>query len=137
MSPSSPPGGSSPPPPTSPDSASSDTEKKVLQIKRLLSLLPLMDKVKDFLTGDAQVMLILGDSGAGKSTSIRHLEHEIWQEYKAGGRIPLFINLPALERPEKNLVAEQLRTHNFLEDQIRKLKKHRRFILICDGYDES
>ncbi|KAF9126638.1 WD_REPEATS_REGION domain-containing protein [Mortierella sp. GBA39] len=194
MSSSSPPGGYSPPPPIPPDSASSDTGKKVTQIKRLFSLvenlfktgrtkifstfgyprvefaipslriqllgeykqpvyippiakprlqapddtlLPLMDKVKDFLAGDAQVMLILGDSGAGKSTFIRHLEHELWQEYKEGGRIPLFINLPALERPEKDLVAEQLRTHNFLEDQIRKLKKHRRFILICDGYDES
>ncbi|OAQ27419.1 hypothetical protein K457DRAFT_634727 [Linnemannia elongata AG-77] len=31
-------------------------------------LFPLMDKVKDFLSGDSQVMLILGDSGAGKST---------------------------------------------------------------------
>ncbi|KAF9539320.1 hypothetical protein EC957_005542, partial [Mortierella hygrophila] len=100
-------------------------------------LFPLMDKVRDFLANDSQVMLVLGDSGAGKSTFNRHLEHELWQEYKAGGRIPLFINLPSLERPEKDLVAEQLRTHNFLEDQIRELKLHRQFTLICDGYDES
>ncbi|KAG9064423.1 hypothetical protein KI688_003613 [Linnemannia hyalina] len=101
------------------------------------NLFSLMDKVRDFMAGDTQVMLILGDSGAGKSTFNRHLEHELWQEYKAGGRIPLFINLPSLERPEKDLVAEQLRTHNFLEDQIRELKLHRQFTLICDGYDES
>ncbi|KAG9064421.1 hypothetical protein KI688_003611 [Linnemannia hyalina] len=101
------------------------------------NLFSLMDKVKDFLASDTQVMLILGDSGAGKSTFNRHLEHELWQEYKAGGRIPLFINLPSLERPEKDLVAEQLRSHNFLEDQIRELKLHRQFMLICDGYDES
>ncbi|KAG9064431.1 hypothetical protein KI688_003621 [Linnemannia hyalina] len=100
-------------------------------------LFPLMDKVKDFLASDTQVMLVLGDSGAGKSTFNRHLEHELWQEYKAGGRIPLFINLPSLERPERDLVAEQLRTYNFLEDQIRELKLHRQFALICDGYDES
>ncbi|KAG9064371.1 hypothetical protein KI688_003559 [Linnemannia hyalina] len=101
------------------------------------NLFPLMDKVRDFLASNTQVMLVLGDSGAGKSTFNRHLEHELWQEYKAGGRIPLFVNLPSLERPEKDLVAEQLRTHNFLEDQIRELKLHRQFTLICDGYDES
>ncbi|KAG9064432.1 hypothetical protein KI688_003622 [Linnemannia hyalina] len=100
-------------------------------------LFPLMDKVKDFLASDTQVMLVLGDSGAGKSTFNRHLEHKLWQEYKTGGRIPLFINLPSLERPERDLVAEQLRTYNFLEDQIRELKLHRQFALICDGYDES
>ncbi|KAF9283704.1 hypothetical protein BGZ88_010352, partial [Linnemannia elongata] len=101
------------------------------------NLFPLRNKVRDFIASDCQVMLILGDSGAGKSTFNRHLEHELWQEYKAGGRIPLFINLPSLERPEKDLVAEQLKTHNFLEDQIHELKLHRQFILICDGYDES
>ncbi|KAF9123435.1 WD_REPEATS_REGION domain-containing protein, partial [Linnemannia schmuckeri] len=100
------------------------------------TLFPLMEKVKDFLAGDRQVMLILGDSGAGKSTFNRHLEHELWQDYHPSGRIPLFINLPALERPEKELVAEQLRTHDFTDDQIRGLKQHSQFILICDGYDE-
>ncbi|KAG0049073.1 WD_REPEATS_REGION domain-containing protein, partial [Linnemannia elongata] len=100
------------------------------------TLFPLMDKVMDFLSGDSQVMLILGDSGAGKSTFNRYLENELWKEYKSGGRIPLFINLPALERPEKELVAEQLRTYDFTGDQIRELKKHRQFVLICDGYDE-
>ncbi|KAG9064399.1 hypothetical protein KI688_003587 [Linnemannia hyalina] len=101
------------------------------------NLFPLMDKVRDFIASGSQVMLVLGDSGAGKSTFNRHLEHELWQEYKAGGRIPLFVNLPSLDRPEKDLVGEQLRTYNFLEDQIRELKLHRQLILICDGYDES
>ncbi|KAF9272040.1 hypothetical protein BGZ88_005282, partial [Linnemannia elongata] len=100
-------------------------------------MFPLMDRVRDFLAGDTQVMLVLGDSGAGKSTFNRYLEHKLWQEYKPGGRIPLFVNLPSLERPEKDLVAEQLRTYDFTGDQIRGLKKHRQLILICDGYDES
>ncbi|KAF9307671.1 hypothetical protein BGZ91_008279, partial [Linnemannia elongata] len=61
------------------------------------TLFPLTGKVKEFLSGKSEVMLILGDSGAGKSTFNRHLENELWKEYKPGGRIPLFINLPALE----------------------------------------
>ncbi|KAG0292993.1 hypothetical protein BGZ96_003449 [Linnemannia gamsii] len=101
------------------------------------TLFRLMENVKDFLVGEGQVMLILGDSGAGKSTFNRQLEHELWKEYKHGDRIPLFINLSSLERPEKDLVAEHLKLHNFLDDQIRELKLHHKFTLICDGYDES
>ncbi|KAK3836394.1 MAG: WD40-repeat-containing domain protein [Linnemannia elongata] len=98
---------------------------------------PLMEKMQEFLNSDRQVMLILGDSGAGKSTFNKHLEHRLWTEYKRGGRIPLFINLPALERPAKDLMGEQLKEHNFSEEQILELKQHRQFIVICDGYDES
>ncbi|KAG9067040.1 hypothetical protein KI688_012952 [Linnemannia hyalina] len=98
---------------------------------------PLMDKMQEFLASDRQVMLILGDSGAGKSTFNKHLEHRLWTEYKRGGPIPLFINLPALQNPLKDLMGEQLREHNFSEEQIQELKQHRQFIVICDGYDES
>ncbi|KAG0362907.1 WD_REPEATS_REGION domain-containing protein, partial [Mortierella sp. AD032] len=98
-------------------------------------LFPLMDKVQEFLASDRQVMLILGDSGVGKSTFNRQLEYVLWQKYN-GDRIPLFINLPESKQPEKDLVAEQLRAHNFPEEQIQELKYHRQFILICDGYDE-
>ncbi|KAG0306580.1 hypothetical protein BGZ97_000697, partial [Linnemannia gamsii] len=101
------------------------------------TLFPLMERVLDFLEGDGQVMLILGDSGAGKSTFNRNLEYQLWQDYKSGGAIPLFINLPALERPKQDLVAEQLRTFDLSPEQIQELKKHRQFVLICDGYDES
>ncbi|KAF9284407.1 WD_REPEATS_REGION domain-containing protein [Linnemannia elongata] len=98
---------------------------------------PLMEKVEEFLTGDGQVMLVLGDSGAGKSTFIRHLELRIWQDYKPGGIIPLLVNLPALDRPEKDLVAEYLRSLGFSEEPIWDLRRTRQFALICDGYDES
>ncbi|KAF9271394.1 WD_REPEATS_REGION domain-containing protein, partial [Linnemannia elongata] len=103
-------------------------------------LLSLMDRVEEFLAGDGQVMLIMGDSGAGKSTFNRHLEHRLWQDYQPGGRIPLFINLPALDRPEKELVVEQLKTADFTEGHIWDLKQHHQrhqLLLICDGYDES
>ncbi|KAG0075679.1 hypothetical protein BGZ90_009613, partial [Linnemannia elongata] len=101
------------------------------------SALPLMDKVGEFLASNGQVMLILGDSGAGKSTFNRHLEYQLWTYYETGGCIPLFVNLPALKQPDEDLVAKQLRTIDFSEEQIWYLKQHRQLLLICDGYDES
>jgi WD40 repeat protein len=45
--------------------------------------------------------------------------------------------LPAIEKPEHDMIAKQLRKAEFTEPQIRELKLHREFTLICDGYDES
>ncbi|KAG9063951.1 hypothetical protein KI688_004065 [Linnemannia hyalina] len=98
---------------------------------------PLLEKVLEFLASERQVMLILGDSGSGKSTFNRHLEHRLWTDYKQGGPIPLFINLPAIDRPDQDLIAKHLRANNFSDDQIQEMKQHRELILICDGYDES
>jgi len=97
----------------------------------------LMDKVKEFLDSDQKVFLILGDSGAGKSTFCRQLERELWQDYKEGtGRIPLHINLPTFDKPEHDMISKRLKRAEFSEQQIQELKHHRKFILICDGYDE-
>ncbi|KAF9329902.1 WD_REPEATS_REGION domain-containing protein [Linnemannia elongata] len=97
----------------------------------------LLDKVEEFLVTGQQVFLIMGDSGAGKSTFNRYLEQKLWKAYKQGDPIPLFINLPAIEKPQKELISEHLRTNNFSGDDIQYLKETRRFIVICDSYDES
>jgi len=98
----------------------------------------LMNKVKEFLESDQKVFLLLGDSGAGKSTFSRELEFELWQSYKSKtGRIPLHINLPAIDKPDIDMISKQLRREGFTETQIREMKHHRKFVAICDGYDES
>ncbi|OAQ24954.1 WD40 repeat-like protein [Linnemannia elongata AG-77] len=104
---------------------------------------PLMASVKDFLASERQVMLVLGDSGSGKSTFNRHLERELWNNYvehhflDEKEPIPLYINLATIENPERDLIDKQLRSHHFSESKIQELKESRRFILICDGYDET
>ncbi len=99
----------------------------------------LTDKVNDFLDNNQKVMLLLGDSGAGKSTFNRALENALWHAYEEekDPSIPLFINLPAIDKPEQDLIPKQLRKAGFTEPQIRELKEHHKFVLICDGYDES
>lgn len=101
------------------------------------ALFPLMEKALEFITGSRKVLLLLGDSGGGKSTFNLQLERRLWQGYKRGGVIPLYINLPAIDNPQQNMIAKQLQQLNFSDAQIQELKQHRQFILICDGYDES
>jgi len=99
---------------------------------------PLMEKVMEFLSSDQTVFLIQGDSGAGKSTFNKELESDLWHMYKRKtGVIPLHINLPAIDKPEHDMIAKQFRREEFTEQEIRELKMYRKFILICDGYDES
>ncbi|KAF9171728.1 hypothetical protein BGX21_010253 [Mortierella sp. AD011] len=101
------------------------------------ALFPLAPMVNEFLHSDQKVLLLLGDSGAGKTTFNRELDRLLWSEYKPRTeRIPLLINLPAIDRPEKDLIPKHLRINEFLEPQIRELKA-REFVIICDGYDES
>jgi len=97
----------------------------------------LMEKVKEFLSSEQKVFLLLGDPGAGKSTFSRALDRDLWNTYKKDGDIPLHINLPAIDKPEHDMIAKQLRKMELTEPQIRELKMHRKFVLICDGYDES
>ncbi|KAK3838754.1 MAG: hypothetical protein JOS17DRAFT_713209 [Linnemannia elongata] len=101
------------------------------------TLFPLMEKAQEFLASHRTVLLLLGDSGAGKSTFNLQLERTLWNSYKAYGPIPLYINLPTIDDPAHDLIEKQLTYYSFSEDQIRELKLHRKFILICDGYDES
>ncbi|KAF9923110.1 hypothetical protein FBU30_006780 [Linnemannia zychae] len=99
--------------------------------------LPLMDKIKDFISSDCRVLLIQGDSAIGKTVFIQRLEYELWQQYRSGSCIPLYINLSLMSRPHNELISERLMDCGFSELQIKELMNRRQFVLICDGYDES
>ncbi|KAF9345318.1 hypothetical protein BGX34_004858, partial [Mortierella sp. NVP85] len=99
---------------------------------------PLRERIQEFLESRRKVFLILGDSGAGKSTFSRELEFELWQSYsRKTDQIPLHIDLPTIEKPEHDMIGKQLRKFEFTDLQILEMKNNRQFILICDGYDES
>lgn len=97
----------------------------------------LLDQVQAFLQSDKQVLLLTGDSGAGKSTFNRLLEKQLWEERNEGDPIPLFIALPSIDKPEQDLIVKILKRRGLSELQIQKIKKEKqKFIFILDGYDE-
>lgn len=89
---------------------------------------------------DKKVFLILGSAGAGKSTFNRYLEKNLWEQYKEGYYIPIFISLPSLMNPETQLIQEYLQNLppncSFNEQEINILQSKYKFIFILDGYDE-
>ncbi|KAF9576645.1 hypothetical protein EC968_006993 [Mortierella alpina] len=97
----------------------------------------LMENVEAFFRSDSKVFLLLGVSGAGKTTFTRELECVLWTRYSSNeNAIPLFIHLPSIHNPEKDLIAKHLHRCNFQKSQIQELKNIYHFILILDGYDE-
>ncbi len=96
----------------------------------------LEEEIRKFLTSDNNTLLLQGGAGGGKSLFNRYLERRLWEAYKPGDKIPLFISLPSFFNHEQDLLNEHFRRHNFKEDEINILKKKYTFILILDGYDE-
>ncbi len=100
------------------------------------STFDLLYQVKAFLN-DKDVILLTGDSGAGKTTFNRFLEKQLWEQKKENDAIPLFISLATVDEPEDDLIAKTLKKRGLSEIQIEKLKKKKqKFVFILDGYDE-
>ncbi len=85
---------------------------------------------------DPRVMLLMGDTGSGKSVFAHQLLQQLWQVRKENDPIPLWIPLPELLHPFENAVEEVLKKYEFSESQIAEMKERERFLFIVDGYDE-
>src|SRR3990167_3890347 len=83
---------------------------------------------------DPKVMLLMGDTGSGKSVFSQQLHQQLWRAYKAGDPMPLWIPLPELENPFESAVEEVLKKYGFDYRQIAEIKANERFIFIVDGY---
>ena len=92
--------------------------------------------VKRFLQSDQEILLLLGDTGAGKSLYCHDLATQLWAQYDKDAPIPLLISLPVLTDPIHNAIEETLSLYGFNKQQINKLKETRQFIFILDSYDE-
>ncbi|UUM22299.1 NACHT domain-containing protein [Mycoavidus sp. SF9855] len=98
----------------------------------------LLPKIQTFLNDEkVKVILLTGDSGAGKTSFNRVLEKQLWKGKKEHDAIPLFISLASIDNPVHDLISTALKKRGLSKDQIQRLKKEKqRFIFILDGYDE-
>ncbi|UUM22244.1 pentapeptide repeat-containing protein [Mycoavidus sp. SF9855] len=98
----------------------------------------LLPKIQAFLNDEkVKVILLTGDSGAGKTSFNRVLEKQLWKDKKEHDAIPLFISLASIDNPLHDLISTALKKRGLSKDQIQRLKKEKqRFIFILDGYDE-
>ncbi len=113
---------------------------------------PLASWIKEkLLDGDARVLLLQGEAGAGKSTFNRHLLRQLWDDdawknFKAGSAapdayLPIFIPL-AWSSVNPNKLLNHLDIYipdskdKFTKTEIKVIASQYRLLLIADGYDE-
>ncbi|BBO59254.1 NACHT domain-containing protein [Mycoavidus sp. B2-EB] len=98
----------------------------------------LIEKVRDFLSSNKKVLLLLGEAGSGKSTFNRELTRTLWGEYQPSSTapIPIFIALAEHTPSCKDLIESYLLEQEFSPEEIALLRKEKRLVFILDGFDE-
>ena len=70
---------------------------------------------------DKKIMLVMGDSGSGKSLYTQRLVVKMFQNLSATTPIPLWISLPSLQDPINSAIKETLTRYGFNEESNRRL----------------
>ncbi len=94
-------------------------------------------ELRNFLKSEKKVLLLLGESGSGKSLFGQTLVMKVASEYRRTEIVPLFISLPRLLKPRQTLIEETFAQHNIPLDTVDLLKKTHTFLLVLDAYDEA
>lgn len=92
--------------------------------------------INDFIDSDQCVLLILGESGCGKSFFGQALIKQKSERFYPGDRISFFISLPSLRSAKTSLMEEALGLQGFTKEEIEQLRTTQKFLLIFDAYDE-
>ena len=81
------------------------------------------------------MLLLHGNSGAGKSLYCALLEQQLWSEYRRGGLAPLLVSLPSASEPDASAVADALAER--CGATLRECASDGRpWLVVLDGYDE-
>lgn len=90
-----------------------------------------------WLNDNVQVLLLLGNTGAGKTTTLRQLAYQLCQNYKHSQPVPIWISLdnPSLIEHHHDLLNTFFKSINH-EFDINGLQSDYTFHLLLDGFDE-
>jgi ankyrin repeat protein/WD40 repeat protein len=96
----------------------------------------LEEETAKFLSSDKKVLLLLGDSGSGKSLYTQGLASKLWQDHKSDSAIPVWISLPSLKNPVNRAIEETFEKFGFNSEEIENLRLTKSFLFIFDAFDE-
>ncbi|MBI5789789.1 MAG: pentapeptide repeat-containing protein, partial [Candidatus Schekmanbacteria bacterium] len=96
----------------------------------------LEEKALAFLQNNSRLLLLLGNSGAGKTTFCRYLTLKLIDGYLADNQAPLPLYLDLGSAPKDQLITTTLNRAGLNEAEIESLRKKQKFIFILDAYDE-
>lgn len=103
---------------------------------------PLQECFTHFLNSKAQLLLLHGDAGSGKTTSVMHWYEVLKHQFEWSGGytewLPIYIRLnnPINQNTNQNFLKLALETVLDI-NQLPKLMKHFQCVIICDGLEES
>lgn len=90
--------------------------------------------VNTFINNDARLLLLLGDSGSGKSLFGQSLINSLWQGQT--NWLPIFIHLPSVKL-KKNFFGKYLRKkYDLSKIEVEQIKQQYTIFLILDSFDE-
>lgn len=91
-----------------------------------------------FLESTKSVLLLLGDSGSGKSLLLSKMTEHLWKEFDIRNIVVVFAQLPQVKHPVHGLINNVLKSQGLTTSEIEWLQKDPvRKLLIFDGYDET
>lgn len=95
----------------------------------------------DYSQESIDALLVLGDSGTGKSILAMRVLWKAWKLFQWGRPIPIFISLPSLLNDDGQLdkgwfELELKKQLGIRKDHDECLKEYGRWLIILDGYDE-
>lgn len=99
----------------------------------------LNEKIQNFNESSKKVLLLLGESGSGKSLFGKFLKRDMAHKYLDGSSkiIPVFVSLPMFSEPKHSLIEQALLRYGFSSAEIDVLKATQSFLCIFDSYDEA
>jgi acyl-coenzyme A synthetase/AMP-(fatty) acid ligase/thioesterase domain-containing protein len=97
---------------------------------------PLLENVDKYLKSSKKVLLMLGAAGVGKTTFLQWLAIQLDKRRSKTDPIVLYIPLGSYENPDQDILVKHLRRLGYSDSQIAYLKKHQRFVVVFDGFDE-